>query len=195
VYNRLAEPIALTLDDTGFTVRSGDSLRLPVPARHPLEAHWAMVRPTDGRGRPMGAEVEGSIARDGVRGELREVVAAGAGGQARFSPLVVNRTTRRLRAAVVTAGDTIDCGCSIAPGDSIRLGYYPLDLTSSIRVRDTSEATGKFNALLTGVDSLSGEVVVRVTPSSLVPPPIRPAPARPRAAERRDPLRAILPIH
>jgi tRNA A-37 threonylcarbamoyl transferase component Bud32 len=195
VYNRLAEPIALTLDDTGFTVGSGDSLRLPVPARHPLDAHWAMVRPTDGRGRPMGAEVEGSIARDGVRGELREVVAAGAGGQARFSPLVVNRTTRRLRAAVVTAGDTIDCGCSIAPGDSIRLGYYPLDLTSSIRVRDTSEATGKFNALLTGVDSLSGEVVVRVTPSSLVPPPIRPAPARPRAAERRDPLRAILPIH
>ncbi|HET7468393.1 MAG TPA: hypothetical protein VFJ81_01915, partial [Gemmatimonadales bacterium] len=87
------------------------------------------------------------------------------------------------------------------PGDSIRLGYYPLDLTSSIRVRDTTHASGKFNALLTGVDSVTGVVVIRVTPSSLVPPPIpvpppnRPAPARPRAAERRDPLRAILPIH
>jgi hypothetical protein len=143
----------------------------------------------------LGAELEGSIVHPGGRGELREVVAAGADGRARFSPLVVNRTTRRLEAAVVTGGDTLDCACSIAPGDSLRLGYYPLDLTSSIRVRDTTHASGKFNALLTGVDSITGVVVIRVTPSSLVPPPIRPAPARPRAAERRDPLRAILPIH
>jgi hypothetical protein len=194
VYNRLAEPIALTLADTGFTVPAGDSLRLPVPTRHPLEAHWAMVRPTDCHGRPLGAEVEGSIASEAVRGELRAVVVAGAGGRTRFSPLVVNGTTRRLTAAVITEGDTLDCGCSVAPGASIRLGYYPLDLTSAVRVRDTAKATGKFNALLTGVDSVTGVVVIHVTPSSLVPPPIRPAPARPRAAVRRDPLRAILPI-
>lgn len=198
VYNRLAEPIALTLDDTGFTVRAGDSLRVPVPRRHPLEAHWAMVRPTGGQGRPLGAELEGTIASDGVRGELREVVAAGTGGQARFSPLVVNRTTRRLEAAVVTGGDTLDCGCSVAPGDSIRLGYYPLDLTSSIRVRDTAHATGKFNALLTGVDSVTGVVVVRVTPPSLVPAappaPTRSSTARTRPTERRNPLRGILPV-
>ncbi|HET9725815.1 MAG TPA: serine/threonine-protein kinase [Gemmatimonadales bacterium] len=195
VYNRLTEPIALTLDDTGFTLAGGDSLRLPVPARRPLEAHWAMVRPTGGHGRPLGTEVEGTITSDGVRGELREIVAAGAGGRARFSPLVINRTTRRLEVAVVSGRDTLDCGCTVAPGDSIRLGYYPLELTSSIRVRDTAAAMGKFNALLTGVDSITGVVVIRVTPSSLVPPPIRPASARPRAAERRDPLRAILPVH
>jgi hypothetical protein len=195
VYNRLAEPIALTLDDTGFTVAAGDSLRLPVPSRQPLEAHWAMVRPTAGNGHPLGAEVEGTIASDAVRGELREIVTAGAGGRARFSPLVVNGTVRRLQVAVVNGGDTLECGCTVAPGDSIRLGYYPLELTSSVRVRDTSRATGKFNALLTGVDSITGVVVVRVTPPSLVPPAIRPASARPRAAERRDPLRAILPIH
>jgi len=195
VYNHLAEPIALTLEDTGFTVAAGDSLRLPVPSRQPLEAHWAMVRPTAGNGHPLGAEVEGTIASDAVRGELREIVTAGAGGRARFSPLVVNGTVRRLQVAVVNGGDTLECGCTVAPGDSIRLGYYPLELTSSVRVRDTSRATGKFNALLTGVDSITGVVVVRVTPPSLVPPPIRPASARPRAAERRDPLRAILPIH
>jgi serine/threonine protein kinase len=195
VYNRLTEPIALTLEDTGFTLGAGDSLRFPVTARRPLEAHWAMVRPTAGDGRSLGAEVEGSIVSGPVRGELREVVGAGAGGQVRFSPLVVNRTTRRLAVSVVSQGDTIDCGCTVAPGDSMRLGYYPLDLSSAVRVRDTSHATGKFNALLTGVDSVSGVVVVRVTAASLVPPPIRPASARPRAAERRDPLRAILPIH
>jgi hypothetical protein len=154
-----------------------------------------MVRPTAGDGHLLGAEVEGSIVSGAVRGELREVVGAGAGGRARFSPLVVNRTTRRLQVSVVSGGDTIACGCTVAPGDSMRLGYYALDLGSSIRVRDSAHATGKFNALLTGIDSVTGVVVVRVTSASLLPPPIRPASARPRAAERRDPLRAILPIH
>jgi hypothetical protein len=195
VYNRLTEPIALTLEDTGFTVASGDSLRLPVPARRPLEAHWAMVRPTTGDGRPLGAEVEGSVVSDAARGELREIARAGVGGQARFSPLVVNRTPHRLDVSVVSAGDTLECGCAIAPGDSMRLGYYPLDLGSSVRVRDAARAAGKFNVLLTGVDSITGVVVVRVTPGSLVPPPIRPAVVHPRAAQPRDPLRAILPIH
>jgi len=194
VQNRLTEPIALTFEDTGFTVAAGDSLRLPVRPRRPLEAQWVMVRPTAGNGRPLGTEVEGTISNADMRGELREVVRAGAGGRARFSPLVVNRTGRSVEVAVVTGRDTLDCGCRIPPGDSLRLGYYPLELGSWVRVRDSARAAGKFNALLTGVDSISGAVVVRVTAASLLPPPIRPASVRPRPAERRDPLRAILPV-
>ena len=64
----------------------------------PLEAHWAMVRPTAGTGRPLGGEVEGSIVADDVRGDVREVVAAGTGGRPRFAPLVVNRTRPTHRA-------------------------------------------------------------------------------------------------
>jgi protein kinase-like protein len=197
VYNRLTEPIALTLDDTGFTVASGDSLRLPVPARRPVEAHWALVRPTSGDGRALGAEVEGSVVSEAARGELRTIATAGAGGETRFSPLVVNRTAHRIAVSVVSRGDTLECGCTISPGDSMRLGYYSFDLSSSVLVRDSARATGKFNALLTGVDSITGVVVVRVTPGSLVPPPVRRAPVRPRPVqpERRDPLRGILPIH
>ena len=197
VYNRLTEPIALTLDDTDFTVASGDSLRLPVPARRPVEAHWALVRPTSGDGRALGAEVEGSVVSEAARGELRTIATAGAGGEARFSPLVVNRTAHRIAVSVVSRGDTLECGCTISPGDSMRLGYYSFDLSSSILVSDSARASGKFNALLTGVDSITGVVVVRVTPGSLVRPPVRPAPVRSRPVqpERRDPLRAILPIH
>jgi hypothetical protein len=111
--------------------------------------------------------------------------------------MVVNRTAHRIAVSVVGGGDTLECGCTVTPGDSMRLGYYPFDRSSSVLVRDSAHATGKFNALLTGVDSITGVVVVRVTPGSLVPPPIRPAPvrARPAQPERRDPLRAILPIH
>jgi hypothetical protein len=195
VHNRLTEPIAVTLEDTGFTVAAGDSLRVPLRARAPLEAHWAMVRPTAPEGRTRGGEVEGSIVSDDVRGEVRQIVSAGTDGRRRFSPLVVNATPRRLQVIVVSGPDTSDCGCSIAPGDSLRLGYYPLVPGSGVRVRDTARAMGRFDAMLTGVDSVSGAVVFRVTPSSLIaPPPVLRTEPRVRATVPSNPLKAFLPI-
>ena len=168
---------------------------MPLRARAPLEAHWAMVRPAGPEGRVLGGEVEGSIVSDDVRGEVREIVGAGTDGRRRFSPLVVNATPRRLHVSVVSGSDTSDCGCSIAPGDSLRLGYYPLVPGSGVRVRDTARAVGRFDALLTGVDSLSGAVVFRVTPSSLIaPPPVLRTEPRPRATASPNPLKAFLPI-
>jgi len=196
VYNRLTEPIALTLEDTGFTVPAGDSLRLPLRAGRSLEAHWAMVRPAAGDGGMLGSEVEGSIVTDDVRGEVREVVAAAADGRQRFSPLVVNGTARRLVASVVSGGDTTECGCSIAPGDSLRLGYYPLESGSAVLVRDNARATGHFDVKDAGVDSITGAVVLRVTGASLVAPPApsrRPVP-RPRAESPSNPLKTFLPV-
>jgi hypothetical protein len=199
VYNRLTEPIALTLEDTGFTVPAGDSLRLPLPAGRPLEAHWAMVRPAAGDGGMLGSEMEGSIVTDDVRGEVRELVAAAADGRRRFSPLVVNGTARRLVASVVSGGDTTECGCSIAPGDSLRLGYYPLESGSAVLVRDNARATGRFDVLDAGVDSITGAVVLRVAGASLAAPPAAPAPSRrpgsrARAVSPSNPLKTFLPV-
>ena len=123
--------------------RSGDSLRLPLRPRRPLEAHWAMVRPTAGDGRMLGGEVEGSIVADDVRGECARSSPPGRGGRPRFSPLVVNRTGRRLDVAVVSGRDTIDCGCSSRP--ATRSGWATTRSTarSSVRVRDTARAVGQ----------------------------------------------------
>ena len=125
VANRLTAPIALTIDDSAFTVGAGDSVRLALEAGQPLEAHWAMVRPAAADGRMLGAPLEGAIVNDEVRSDIREEVSAADGSGRWFSPLVVNRTRRALSAAVLTSGDTVDCGCRIPAGDSIRLGYYP----------------------------------------------------------------------
>ncbi len=193
LHNRLTEPIAVTLGDTGFSVAPRDSLRLPLQAREPLEAHWAMVRPSGSDGRMLGGELEGSIVRDEVRGEVREIVGAGPDGRRRFSPLLVNATPRPIRGTVVSGRDSADCACSIAPGDSLRLGYYLLLPGSGVRVHDTARATGRFDAMGAAVDSVSGAVVFRVTSASL-------APAAPRAArrtppaQRHDPLKSFLPV-
>lgn len=198
VHNRLTEAIALTLDDTGFTIPAGDSLRLPLRARQELEAHWAMVRPAAADGRMLGAELEGSIVTADVRGDLREVVAAGAGGRRRFSPMVVNATRRRLHASVVSGRDTTECGCSIAPGDSVRLGYYPLVRGSTIRVRDTARATGRLGVVTGDIDSATGSVVFRVTDAMLIAPPhpktVSPSSPRRPTPVRENPLKSFLPI-
>ncbi len=196
VSNRLTQPIALTLEDTAFTIRAGDSLRLPVRRRRPLEAHWAMVRPAALDGRVLGSALEGSIVTDDVRGEVRRVVASTADGRPRFSPLVVNGTSRRIRATVVSGRDTMDCGCSIAPGDSLRLGYYALLPGSAVRVEDVRRASGRFDVARLGLDSITGGVVIRVTTASLATLPARtpPAATRARPAPAPNPLSTFLPV-
>jgi hypothetical protein len=193
VYNRLIEPIALTLDDTGFTVPAGDSLRLPLQARRALEAHWALVRPATDDGGILGGELEGSIVRNDVRGEVREIVAAAANGRRWFSPLVLNGTRRRLTVAVIAGHDTIDCGCSIPSGDSLRLGYYLLQPGSGIRVHDARPAAGLLAVTAAGVDSASGAAVFRVSPGALAvtAPPRR---AVKRQPPRPNPLGTFLPV-
>jgi hypothetical protein len=107
----------------------------------------------------------------------------------------VNASGRRLHVLVVSGRDTSDCGCSIPPGDSLRLGYYPLVPGSGVRVRDTTRAMGRFDALLTGVDSVSGSVVFRVASSSLIAPPRMPRPEpRARATVSPNPLKSFLPV-
>jgi tRNA A-37 threonylcarbamoyl transferase component Bud32 len=193
VANRLLAPIAVTMEDTGLTVGPGDSVRLSVRAGAPLEVQWAMVQPTSRTGVPLGGRVEGTFQHEAPQGQMREVVTAGAGGVTRFMPVVVNATGRRVAVAIVHGADTVDCGCRLQPGDSVGLGYWPLDRTSAVRVTDASRAVARYNALLTGVDSVTGVMLVRVRRRELVSPlPL--SRGRAAAAGRRNPLDGFLPV-
>ncbi|MBA3317503.1 MAG: hypothetical protein H0T50_05355, partial [Gemmatimonadales bacterium] len=197
VENRLTEPIALTVEDTGLMIAPGDSGRLPLPAGEALEAHWAMVQPSTGD-RVLGGPVEGAIVARRVEGELRRVVDATAGDAPRFTPTVVNRAGRSLRVAVVAGDDSLDCGCRISSGDSLRLGYYRYSGSSALRVTDRAGWSARFTDFAAGRDSASGAVVVRVERADLRPPPRatprRAKPARKIPAEPRNPLGSFLPV-
>ncbi len=197
VKNRLTEPIALTVEDTNRMIPAGDSVRLPVPAHEPLEAHWAMVQPSTGD-RVLGRALEGAIVAERAEGELYRVVDAGAGGESRFAPMVVNLAGRPLRVAVVAGDDSLDCECRIADGDSLRLGYYRSHERTALRVTDAAGWTARFPDVATRRDSSSGAVVVRVKRADLRPPP-RTTPRRNRtprapATEPRNPLGSFLPV-
>jgi tRNA A-37 threonylcarbamoyl transferase component Bud32 len=197
VENRLTEPIALTVEDTGLMISPGDSGRLPLPAHQALEAHWAMVQPSTGD-RVLGGAVEGAILAERVEGELYRVVDAEAGGEPRFAPTVVNRAGRSLRVAVVAGDDSLDCDCRISNGDSLRLGYYRYTERSALRVTDPAGWSARFTGFAARRDSASGAVVVRVERADLRPPPRatprRAKPARKKEAERRNPLGSFLPM-
>jgi hypothetical protein len=207
VHNRLVEPIVVTVDDSGLMVAAERDARIPIRSGAPLEAHWAMVRPSRA-GRVLGRGVEGTIVADRVEGERRERVDASSGGVVRFAPVVINRTGHRLSVAVIDDADSLDCGCSLGPGDSLRLGYYPLGGRSLVRVTDPAGRVARYPAMLAARDSVSGAMRIPVEPADLVmmapkPPPSapgpkpKPVPARPapKAAERSGPLDRILPVH
>ena len=197
VENRLIQPIALSVEDTGLMISPGDIGRLPLQAHAAVEASWAMVQPA-AEGRVLGAAVEGAIVAERVEGELRQVVDAKVGGEPRFAPTVVNRAGRPLRVAVIAGGDSLDCQCRISSGDSLRLGYYRHPETGALRVTDAAGWSARFTGFAGRRDSASGAVVVRVERADLRPPPgatpRRSKPARAKQAEPRNPVGSFLPV-
>jgi hypothetical protein len=197
VTNGLTEAIALTVDDTGLTISSGDSAHLPVRPGHAFEARWAIVRPTAASGGILGEALEGKLVETARRGATRRVVNAGRGSQAWFAPILVNRSGDSLDATVLSQTDSVDCHCRVGPGDTLRLGYYRLSPSSAIRVVSRSGASARFSDILEQRDSLSGAVTLIVDSSSLRAShrPRSRARASPSRSEPRNPLRGILPVH
>jgi Protein kinase domain len=196
VENRLAEPIALSVDDTSLTIRPGDLGRLRLPNQGRLEASWAMVQPIEGD-RMLGERVEGAIVAEQVEGEIRRVIDAESGGQVRFAPMVVNQTGRPLRVAVVGPTDSVDCDCRVSSGDSLRLGYYRYTDGTGLRVTDSRGWSVRLTDLDDRRDPVSGAVVVRVSRADLRPPAgttRRGKIVRQPDPERRNPVGSFLPV-
>jgi hypothetical protein len=193
VENRLVQPIAVTLGDSDFTISPGGSARVPLNPGQQVEAHWAMVRP-GAEGRMLGRELDGSILADTARGELRRVVNAGTGGQSWFTPIVVNRTSRTIRVSVMSSRDSADCRCGVGPGDSLRLGYYPLDTGSAVRVTDQAGRTARFQSLSLLADPVTGAAPIRVTAAVLRAPSAPQGTTRRRRPEPSNPLKSFLPV-
>ncbi|HYC32196.1 MAG TPA: serine/threonine-protein kinase [Gemmatimonadales bacterium] len=180
VANRLTEAVALTLEDTALRIPPGDSIRLAVSRGARLEATWAMVQPTAPDGRPLGGPVEGGFVVERADGEIRRVVDAGLVGEGWLAPVVTNLAGRPLTARVVVDGDTVDCGCVLAPGGTMHLGYYRAAGGTAVLVSDSRGWSGRLGALEATRDSATGRVAVQVDSAALRPPE-QPADRRRRA--------------
>jgi len=164
--NHLVQPIAFSMGDTDRTVAPGATLRVPLDQGRAVDAHWAMVKPS-ADGAVLGREIEGAVQSAAADGQLRWVVDARSGDTLRFAPTVVNRTPRPLSVSVIGDGDTTDCRCTVAPGDSVRLGYYLFSPRSAVRVRDDHGAVARYDALDDDADEASGAVSITVHPGDL----------------------------
>jgi len=175
VLNRLVEPVVLTLGDSSRTVAPGDSVVVQAQVGRPLEARWAMVRPALSPDRMLGQEVEGTMVSGRAWGVVRQLIDARTRGGLRFSPQVVNATVHPVRVIVLNPGERFDCRCLIEPGDSLRLGYYPLLPATAVRAIDPSGGEAWFSSVSGAVDSVSGAVRIVVdslTPRPQVPPQV-----------------------
>jgi hypothetical protein len=127
-----------------------------------VEADWAVVQPSAIDGRLLGRPVQGSVVADRARGEIREVVDAETGGDVWFVPVVVNRTPGPVGVTILGPRDTIACDCPVAAGDSVRLGYYPLEPTSVIQVENSAGITARIDSLDERRNPVTGSVLVLV---------------------------------
>ena len=127
-----------------------------------MEANWAVVQPSSLDGRLLGRPVQGSVVVSRARGEIREIVDAETGGDVWFVPVVVNRTDRSLGVRILGQRDTVACDCPVPAGDSVRLGYYPLEPASVIQVENAAGMTARFDSLDERRNPVTGSVLVLV---------------------------------
>jgi Protein kinase domain len=160
--NRLIHPVRITAAGRERIVEPGAHLTVRLPRGRHSSAVWSMVRPTNGRGDPLGVELSGTL-DIGRRGRVRVAADAGAAEGAYFAPLITNNTDRPL-SALVNAGlrGALSCDCVIPPGATrMPIGYYPLHRNSTVRVRDRDGRIATFTDLGPEVDRRSGVVRLR----------------------------------
>jgi serine/threonine-protein kinase len=163
VENRLVEPIRLVVGGRTTEIPAGGRAAAPVTARETLVAQWYLVRPEGPGGRPLGIELQGTIAADRPRGRMVRVISAESGEHPVFAPLITNAAGVPLE-VTVNAGlaGAEPCQCAVPPGATrAHLGYYRLYRNSTVEARDPTGARARFQDLGSQVDRGSGVVGLR----------------------------------
>ena len=162
--NALAGPVRLVVGEgAARTVAPGERVRVGVARGQTMVAQWELVRPLSADGQPMGEVVRGSAVLRRPTGTMQVAAMSRAADHAYFAPLVTNASAQALR-VVVNAGlqGAIDCGCAVRPGARrVFIGYYPLFLNSTVRVRAPGGATAEFRDLGPQVTRGDGTVGLR----------------------------------
>lgn len=171
--NRLAGPVRLTVDGhTPRMVAPGGSVRVAAPWRQTIVATWELVRPLSADGRPMGAEVRGSLLGRGRWGTISDsAVARGPTGDY-FAPLITNASDDVLR-VIVNAGleGALDCGCAVRAGARRAfIGYYRLYQNSTVQARAGGGRMAVFRELGSQVKASQGSLGLRFESKDLRAP-------------------------
>lgn len=171
--NRLAGPVRLTVDDHApRLVAPGGSVRVAAPWRKTIVATWELVRPLSADGRPMGAEVRGTLLGRGRWGTIRDsAVARGPTGDY-FAPLITNATDDVLR-VTVNAGleGALDCGCGVRAGARRAfIGYYRLYQNSTVLAKAGGGRSAAFRDLGSQATASQGSLGLRFESKDLRAP-------------------------
>ncbi len=195
--NRFLEPIKVALNGRSLrTVAAGESLQIDIAKGKPLEVTWELVRPLSVTGNPLGESVTGSIVADKPTTDIRDHAEARSGNQVYFAPVIANGTGEQLQITVLDDdSSTVACDCAVpVNGRGIRIGYYRLLPTTSIRAIDPKGGMATITDLLGKIDSLSGELMVRFDSTHLQQPELPKKPAPGVRAAKREPVPVFNPL-
>ncbi len=163
VSNRLDSPITVARpggDSVRVSAKGVESITLPEPGF--VRLAWRGAARLSASGRPMGLIPEGEIAFVATRGVTRRAVSLADTRVPLFEPLVSNLTSGPLD-LVVNAGlaGAVRCGCAVAPGTRIGVGFYPLYRNTTVRAIRPDGRSATFADLGPKVDRTTWSVGLR----------------------------------
>ncbi|MEJ2238528.1 MAG: serine/threonine-protein kinase, partial [Gemmatimonadales bacterium] len=161
--NPLAAPVTVSVGSDQHLVEPRGNLTVRLRGGGQTDVMWAVERPTNADGRPMGIEVFGVIALADARGRVEGAAHATPGDRAYFAPLITNETDVPLTVVVnASTPHEKSCDCTVPPGSRrMLIGYYPLFSNSTVRAVDESGRSATFTDFVHEVDRHSGVVGLR----------------------------------
>jgi hypothetical protein len=161
--NPLAAPVTVSVGSERYLVEPRANVIVPLHGGGQIDVMWAVERPANPDGRPLGAEVVGMIALADPHGRVRGSADATPGERAYFSPLITNETDVSLTVFVNAATPhEMPCDCTVPPGSHrMLIGYYPLFSNSTVRAVDESGRSAIFTDFASEVNRRTGVVGLR----------------------------------
>ena len=163
VSNQLDAPIMVVKPE-------GDTVRVPakgtgrITLSRPgfVRMAWRGAPRLSDAGRQLGMAPEGEIDVLAGRGTIRRVVSLAVTRVPMFEPFVSNATAGPLD-VIVNAGlaGAVRCGCVVAPGTRLGIGFYPLYRNTTVRAVRPDGRTATFADLGPKVDRTTWSVGLR----------------------------------
>jgi hypothetical protein len=161
--NQLLVPVEISANEgPSRVIQPGESYATRMPGNRKMLARWFIVQPRLGETAQAGDPTSGVIRVESITlPELvnRKVIRSvdpWMNGVLSFAPRITNNTGRPLKVFIRNGPGEASCGCLVAAGTSMLLGYYHLRDSTSVRIEDGYGNAVGYTGLEARIDSNTG---------------------------------------
>jgi len=171
LFNRLLEPVSVTVSGVDHVILPGDSFGVSVPRGASLDARWRTLRPRSTAGRELGVALEGTVRDSGAPGGGQRGIDLRSLERRYVAPIVTNATDGPLSVTLRDArGVAVNCDCAIPPGVTASIGYRDAALIAALEFTDRAGRIARIVGLAARADPATGAAPIRLASTDFASP-------------------------